>query len=674
MGKSITLGGERLKSGKRNTVKLRSYERSTHDLTEILRTSMSAGTVVPFSVNVGLPGDTFEYKLNSDIKTLPTVGPLFGHFEYNQGIFMVPIRLFNRQMQVNETGIGLKINTVKLPQMELRGVNPTERRGDLDNQQVNPSSIMSYLNIRGLGYSENTLLGNIGREFNAVSWLSYWEIIKNYFANKQEKVGYVIHNPLNQLGIGNYFGQIKSGAFTYNLQHTDPNDNDTVIDIIRDDSYFELTWTDETEEFSPERVTITINDQPKTGYEMWETWTFNQASKRYRATGFRYGEGNVVRARFGYFVVDQTIEDVKNAEPDLVEFDLSNIDEMRTKIMSHTGTEAFMVTEQDLAPYNLITNSDADAVNGLVFSLQSNQEGLAVACYKSDLFNNWLDTEWIDGENGVNDLTKVTVDENGSFKLNQLNLMKKMFDMLNGIVMSGGSFDDWQEAVYDHSRMKQVTSPVYLGGCSRNIEFQEVIANTVAENQPLGQLGGRGTTTSQEGGNVRVSVDEHCYIIGLQWITPIIDYSQGNKWDNNLKTLDDFHKPALDQIGYQELVTDQMAWWDTRIDDIGGIEMRSAGKQPSWMNYMTNVNQTKGNFAEANDQMFMTLNRRYEPAYNDAGGVKEIFIKDLTTYIDPKKYNHVFAEARRDSQNFWVQTGTKIEARRKMSAKQIPMV
>jgi len=80
---------------------------------------------------------------------------------------------------------------------------------------------------------------------------------------------------------------------------------------------------------------------------------------------------------------------------------------------------------------------------------------------------------------------------------------------------------------------------------------------------------------------------------------------------------------------------------------------------------MTNVNQVRGNFASQNEQMYMTLNRRYEQ--------DETFsIKDLTTYIDPSKYNNIFADTRLDAQNFWAQIAVNIEARRKMSAKLMP--
>jgi hypothetical protein len=128
--------------------------------------------------------------------------------------------------------------------------------------------------------------------------------------------------------------------------------------------------------------------------------------------------------------------------------------------------------------------------------------------------------------------------------------------------------------------------------------------------------------------------------------------------------MNDLHKPALDSIGFQDLLTDQMAWFDTVCDNAGNVTYGTAGKQPAWINYMTNVNQCRGNFAVKGNEMFMTLNRRYEQASTG--------IEDLTTYVDPSKYNQIFAQSSLDSQNFWVQISNRITARRKMSAKVIP--
>ena len=81
---------------------------------------------------------------------------------------------------------------------------------------------------------------------------------------------------------------------------------------------------------------------------------------------------------------------------------------------------------------------------------------------------------------------------------------------------------------------------------------------------------------------------------------------------------------------------------------------------------MTNVNKVYGSFADQNDSMFMVLNRRY--SHNPTTRR----LTDGTTYIDPTKFNQIFAQTSIDSQNFWVQISCDITARRKMSAKVIP--
>lgn len=220
--------------------------------------------------------------------------------------------------------------------------------------------------------------------------------------------------------------------------------------------------------------------------------------------------------------------------------------------------------------------------------------------------------------------------------------------------------------------MRKAETPMYEGGLSREVVFTEVISNSASEQtldnnvEPLGTLGGRGVMGQKnKGGKLVIKVQEPSYIIGIVSLTPRVDYSQGNRWYTNLKTMNDFHKPALDQIGFQDLITDQMAFWDTDIEFGGAITFKSAGKQPAWINYQTNFNRVFGNFADPNKEMFMTLNRRYEA--NGLAG-----IKDLTTYIDPAKFNYAFASTNLDAQNFWTHIAVDAEVRRKMSAKIMP--
>jgi hypothetical protein len=300
------------------------------------------------------------------------------------------------------------------------------------------------------------------------------------------------------------------------------------------------------------------------------------------------------------------------------------------------------------------------------YSMQFSQEGLGIKTYQSDLFNNWISTEWIDGASGVNEISKVST-SGDEFTIDALNLAQKVYVMLNRIAISGGSYDDWLDAVYTHERMKSVESPVYHGSLIKEMGFEEVISNSQTTEQPLGTLAGRGRLTGKnKGGKMKIKVNEPSIIMGIVSLTPRIDYSQGNDWTVNLKNYDEFHKPELGAIGFQDLITEQMLWSDTVLDSTdSSITQSSLGKQPAWVNYMTAVNKVYGNFAIETKEMFMTLNRRYE---KNADGS----LKDGTTYIDPSKFNQIFAETQLDAQNFWMQIAVDIKARRKMSAKVIP--
>lgn len=653
----VTLGGDRLGTGKKQKVDLHSYNRSTHDLSYIWRSSMASGTLVPFMTELGLPGDTFDIDLDVDVKTHPTVGPLFGSFKIQVDVFMAPVRLYQGKLHNNQLGIGMNMSKVLLPTLEVEAPSfGTAGYGKSpDNTQINPSCLLSYLNMRGVGTNGNP--GQIlKRKFNAIPYLAYWEIYKNYYANKQEEKGAFIHAEVVELtktitGVeldgetileapaSRNIDLKRSSELTIQFEGNTPAKNTIVIKTNKGEYLLEDIFG---------TIDLYVTDVPSGSYICTGPILINDAGL------------TVINWRY------LTPGEAQNEEPRVQTFNLSNIDEMREAILSYAGrSEALNITRNDTAPYGSILAGS----NGFYTKLSS-QEGLGLKTYQSDLFNNWLNTEWIDGTNGINEITAINTSD-GSFTIDTLNLSTKVYEMLNRIAVTGGSYDDWLDAVYTHERYRRCESPMYMGGLSKELVFQEVVSNAEATgsqgDQPLGTLAGKGVMSGKhKGGKVTIKVDEPCYIMGIISLTPRVDYSQGNKWDVNLKTMDDFHKPALDEIGFQDLITDQMAWWDTQVQPDGTVTYKSAGKQPAWLNYMTNVNQTRGNFAIEENEMFMTLNRRYEQ--DEITGQ----IKDLTTYIDPTKCNHIFAQTSRDAQNFWTQISVDIKARRKMSAKVMP--
>ena len=203
--------------------------------------------------------------------------------------------------------------------------------------------------------------------------------------------------------------------------------------------------------------------------------------------------------------------------------------------------------------------------------------GLALKTYNSDLYQNWINTEWIEGVNGINEISAVDV-SSGQLSMDSLNLAQKVYNMLNRIAVSGGTYKDWLETVYTGEYIERCETPIFEGGISQEVAFQEVVSNSASGEQPLGTLAGRGVTTGkQKGGHVKIKVTEPSFIIGICSITPRIDYSQGNEFFTELETMDDLHKPALDGIGYQDSINTGRAYWDDAIAADGQITKRKGG-------------------------------------------------------------------------------------------------
>lgn len=266
---------------------------------------------------------------------------------------------------------------------------------------------------------------------------------------------------------------------------------------------------------------------------------------------------------------------------------------------------------------------------------------------------------------GINAITAVDVTD-GKLTMDALILQKKIFNMLNRVAITDGTYQAWREATYGIRSATLPESPIFCGGMQSEIAFDEIVSNSATDEEPLGTLAGRGVATMYKSGRgLKIKCTEPSMIMALGSITPRVDYSQGNKWWTRLQNMDDFHKPTLDAIGFQELITDEFAAWNTETTENYEHVYSSIGKQPSWIEYTTDVNETYGEFAAGMPLAFMCLNRVYEENSNHT-------INNTSTYIDPTIYNNIFAESRLSSQNFWVQVAFDVTARRVMSAKQIP--
>lgn len=692
--KQITrnLGGDRLGSGKKNNIDLHAYNRSSHDLSRTWRSSMNVGTLVPFFVELGLNGDSFTINLDNITRTLPSIGPLYGSYKLQIDMFECPIRLYNGLLHNNMAGIGMKMSKVKFPKITLQALvkNRSVFNEDLNKSQISKSSLINYLGLNGIGDCDFTdIVDNshvVGRKFNAMPLLMYWDIYKNYYANKQEEKGaYICANPTTKLNnakkiefANEYFHYRKNLSINY----------DPPMAIENTEIYEKVEINDEYGRSLSDVTDVKISEfEESANKTLMYVIIYNNLNQRYTKVPITtFGSVNILTdgtieihlsRQYSYkgnfylngFVMEKQI--ISADEGLMIKtFDLEEIDNMRLAVLNNAGLN------NELQVNNIDGElwGDMYAVDEFNTTLfKYHQHGLALKTYQSDLYNNWLQTEWIDGEEGINRITAIDT-SSGSFEIDALILGKKIYNMLNRIAVSGGSYDDWQEAVYSVEAIRKAETPIYRGGMSAEIMFSEVVSNAATEEDPLGTLAGKGGEHNKKGGQIEISCEEACIMIGIVSITPRVDYSQGNSWIlTELDNMDDLHKPQLDGIGFQDLLQERMAYWGT-VKRTEGWEKLAAGKVPAWINYMTAVNETHGDFAEEDKCMFMTLNRRYEFKLGDVSTRNDFGIADLTTYIDPAKYNYIFADANLQAQNFWIQIGIGVNARRVMSAKVIPFL
>lgn len=676
-----TLGGDRLRSESKMEVYLPNFGRSSHNVGKIIRTTQACGTIVPYWCQIGLDGTTFYIDITTKVKTLPTTGPVFGSFKHQIDVFVIPIRLYIAALHNNALGVGLNMSKVLLPQFQVYTANTSIYEDDTNRGQVNPSSLLSYLGIKGFGRSG---VNQYLRRFPAIFNLAYWDIFKNYYANKQEENAYVI------TGIDHIWKKISigDGYVWAKTWLTNSGEQYNVTPTNEKPQFIKLEFE---EKISPEEVneiqfltnnpyTPTIESKGIT--KLGDTFVFERTDPN--APGLREPENSRKATNIYMYKIKKNIKFAyqistggkcqitmpDNQKIKLTAFPLKNIDDERTSILAAPSSSVYIM-ENSKMPYGAATktldlpNHNRSKIYHSSYAWFS-QAGLAVKTYLSDRFNNWLNTEWIDGTTGgINAITAVDVTD-GKLTMDALILQKKIFNMLNRVAITDGTYQAWREATYGIRSATLPESPIFCGGMQSEIAFDEIVSNAATDEEPLGTLAGRGIATMYKSGRgLKIKCTEPSMIMALGSITPRTDYSQGNKWWTRLETMDDFHKPTLDAIGFQELITEEAAAWSTELTGNYECKYQSLGKQPSWIEYTTDVNETYGEFAAGMPLAFMCLNRIYEENTNGT-------ISNSSTYIDPTIYNNIFAESRLSSQNFWVQVAFDVTARRVMSAKQIP--
>lgn len=684
----FTFGGDRLGTGAGFTVDTKAYSRSTHNLGRLTRTNMGIGMLPVAYTNIVKRGDVWDIDLNANILTHPTNGPMYGSYEYRAAVFTADLRLYNKLLHNDAQDIGMNIKQVLWPQMRLNGKN-IDINGDSDwnAQQIDQSSLLANIGVRGLGTLDvPSGIGRVEIKRNALFLLAYWEMYKVYIANKQEGIGMVVGQSIENGGIPS----VTSFQIRYDGgdRYTYPNTIDQGVMRIPAGADVTLNGSNLVKgsinvkllNSAGQEVTRNSENISSNGARSWESVEWDQTGTRViysNYTGdalgivFENEEGDLGNGYWqwnGSTLAEDTLIDIK-----LEEFPLTAIDEMREKIFSQPKTSPLTIgyfgDEDHGLPYSATTGQTNVSATGVVQDASNMKSfyrwaGLGIVTYKADRWQTWLNSDWVEN---ITNMSSVDT-TGGSFTMDALNVAKRIYTFYNDVAASGGSYTDWLTAVDGMEKSGASETPVYRGGFSCQVTFDEVISSSEAGDQPLGSLGGTGTVIRKEGGKIRWKAEENSIVFIVHWLVPHIDYHQGNMWHTKLETLDDLHKPIYDAIGYQEKTTDQMAAWDTVVDPDTGEEIFfSAGKEPAWTEYMSHWNENYGSFTRENDEAFMVLNRRYQ--MNENGR-----IEDLTTYVDPTKYLYPFAYIGLDYGPFWVQLNTHAEVRRIMSGAKQPHI
>ena len=656
-----TLGKNTLGDNNKMKVAMRDYDMSTHDISTVFRSTIGVGMLVPFCKILCQKGDIIDLNLINKTLSQPTLGPLFGSFKLQHFMFFGGFRLYNSWLHNNRTGIGMKMSEIKLPKMI------ANTKGSTTDARTNISASALY---KYLGWTKSRRAGTGATEGvykNGVPLLLYLDIFKNFFANTQEDKFYMIGNVGSQPTIKAGFGGTPSIDYklpTTGLNVTPKNTDTVTITTPSNIKDYKKAWNS---------IVFAIRDNKTgNGTQVTADQLTTDATK-----------GTITLSKFntlypnGGTLVSILLNSTAAFGAFLKQYKLEILDQIRDVVLHRKGNETLVLKGDQMGESQNGSTELATFIDDLRNSQEEKLGGMLLKTYDSDIFNNWVKTDWIDGVGGITEITSIDITANdGKLTMDALNLQQKVYNMLNRIAVSGGTYRDWLETVYTAGKyLDRPETPVFIGGMTQYIEFDEVISksatDTIYGSQPLGDIVaiGRGGKPMNSG-HIHYQCEEPGYIMGLMAITPMVDYSQGNDFDLNLETMDDLHKPALDGIGYQDLIQEQMVGETSVYENsalISKIKHLAANKTVAWIDYMTNYNRTFGDFAAGEALDFMVLNRRYE--VNNLNR-----IEDLTTYIDPQKYIEIFADTDLTSQNFWVQTVVQATRRGNYSAKQIPFL
>jgi hypothetical protein len=414
-----TLGKNTLGDNDKMKVAMRDYDMSTHDISTIFRSSIGVGMLVPFCKILCQKGDIIDINLINKTLSQPTLGPLFGSFKLQHFLFFGGFRLYNSWLHNNRTGIGMKMNDIKLPMMLV----PTYGTTTDAKTNISASALYKYL-----GWSKSRRTGTNATQGvykNGVPLLLYLDIFKNFFANTQENKFYMLKG---------------AGEVIINFQKTYDN---------KDDGDYPVKKTDKTVHITP-TTTVETNVITTLSYaDYWNSIKVKVLSSDGALTDTTLAKltSNPVLKKITldkvvgnpYAIILQiwtTNEISKFYKTELGQYDLKLLDQIRDVILHKKGNETLNLHGTNLDASQNGSTELKSMFDDLVAAQSNKLGGMLLKTYDSDIFNNWVQTDWIDGVGGITEITSIDITANdGKLTMDALNLQQKVYNMLNRIAV-----------------------------------------------------------------------------------------------------------------------------------------------------------------------------------------------------------------------------------------------
>lgn len=332
-------------------------------------------------------------------------------------------------------------------------------------------------------------------------------------------------------------------------------------------------------------------------------------------------------------------------------------------------TADFYLLSDDFVVVNSLYNCLAQGSTlgtGQLIAFDGRHSGLSFCTPMPDINTSWIsDAEYADW------LAKAIVPvSSNQVKYEDIITASSLYRRAAKLALGDGTFDDFYAAVNGIRADTKATVPQYVGGFSRNLDFQQIRSTAETSEANLGSYAGYMSQAS--GGHlVNFFTREPGYLITIMTIYPELTYGGGID-SALLKTrVEDFYSPDFANIGYQPRLLREIQAFNSILYSSGSLVGKpiyqnfdvtgvAVGYQPAWTEYTTAVNRSYGDLGPGGEKDFWTFHAPY--VY---GG----FSFD---YINPAYFSYIFATKDQSFDNYFVQVGFNIKARRSIPKRLMP--